>query len=551
MGIGLLLGSVIRGVTGFGSSIALLSTWVVSRAIGVRACTFEQLVLTDSLSALVASPPLLYVTNAKKFCDWRLVLTAVTFQVIGSPIGAYLLLHLDAAHLQLSIAVVLTFVFLSMVATPAQFKGWWQSLAGRFPRQQQAKHAQREGYSQLPPTPRLGAMQEKPKALDTELTQPKPAEQPDKSGFVGPELQILKPSVLPATTMHSSSNSSSLGSLAPQAPPPINISVPGSAAGQAHVGSARSAWSVHNSNGSFSRRASLTAASFNPEFLQHYLDSDSSGNIPARSNTRPPPPVVRVSHDSMDLVRQDVQSFHASSPAMSWMRRLQPDCYTVVINYPVEYDQDRLQDDLESGRHPDLTPSSLPTPSPTRSPLPEQVAEACRPDRMMVAVTTNPDDTPVPADADGSRNGVSAVMAEYKLAEHEKNRAWKILAAGSVAGTLSGLMGTLAGQPGPPLILMFALLKVPKEVVRATNAVNCCISPRLATYFIVGAFVKADWPLYTVGCSSCLVGLLAGDWIAKRVNQVAFSRCLLAMLLFSMMMLYVAGFAELVRDHHQ
>lgn len=101
---------LLQGVTGFGSSIALLSTWVVSRAIGIRACerphwlldvviagshrnmhdkqtpcvagTFEQLVLTDSLSALVASPPLLYVTNAKKFCDWRLVFTAVTFQVI-------------------------------------------------------------------------------------------------------------------------------------------------------------------------------------------------------------------------------------------------------------------------------------------------------------------------------------------------------------------------------------------------------------------------------------------------------------------------------------
>ena len=49
---------------------------------GGFAGTFEQLVLTDSLSALVASPPLLYVTNAKKFCDWRLVFTAVTFQVI-------------------------------------------------------------------------------------------------------------------------------------------------------------------------------------------------------------------------------------------------------------------------------------------------------------------------------------------------------------------------------------------------------------------------------------------------------------------------------------
>lgn len=80
----------------------------------------------------------------------------------------------------------------------------------------------------------------------------------------------------------------------------------------------------------------------------------------------------------------------------------------------------------------------------------------------MVAVTTDPNHGPVPADADGTNEGVSAVMAEYKLAEHGKNRAWKILAAGSVAGTLSGLMGTLAGQPGPPLILMFALLKVPK-----------------------------------------------------------------------------------------
>ena len=43
--------------------------------------TFEQLVLTDSLSALIASPPLLYVTNARRFTDWRLVVTAVTFQV--------------------------------------------------------------------------------------------------------------------------------------------------------------------------------------------------------------------------------------------------------------------------------------------------------------------------------------------------------------------------------------------------------------------------------------------------------------------------------------
>lgn len=297
-------------------------------------------------------------------------------QVIGSPVGAYLLLHLDAAHLQLSIAGVLTLVFLSMVVTPAQCKEWSQSMRNKLSKQKQAKHAQRQGYSELASTPRLGPIQDKPKGIAIESTQPKPAEQqPDKPSSLAPDMQILKPSTLPATIMHSalaSANSSSLGSLAPQAPPPINISPPGPTAnpfGQAQVGSARSTWSMHNSLPSTTRRGSLTAVSFNPEFLQHYLDAESNVML-ARSTSRPPPPVVRVMHNSMDLVKQDVQAFHSSSPAMSWMRRLQPDCSTVVINYPVEYDQDRLQEDLEAGRSPDFTPSSIPTPSPTRPPSP-------------------------------------------------------------------------------------------------------------------------------------------------------------------------------------
>lgn len=294
-------------------------------------------------------------------------------QVIGSPIGAYLLLHLDAAHLQLSIAGVLTLVFLSMVITPAQCKEWSQSIRNKLSKQKQAKHAQRQGYSELASTPRLGPMQDKPKSTATESTHPKPVEQLDKPSSLAPETQILKPSMLPATTMHSAhaiANSSSLGSLAPHAPPPINISAPTATPfAQAALGSARSTWSMHNSLPSTTRRGSLTAASFNPEFLQHYLDADSNP-ILARSASRLPPPVVRVTHNSMDLVKQDVQSFHSSSPAMSWMRRLQPDCSTVVINYPVEYDQDRLQEDLEAGRSPDFTPSSIPTPSPTRPPFP-------------------------------------------------------------------------------------------------------------------------------------------------------------------------------------
>ena len=81
---------------------------------------------------------------------------------------------------------------------------------------------------------------------------------------------------------------------------------------------------------------------------------------------------------------------------------------------------------------------------------------------MTVAVTADSKHRTVPADADGSNDGVSARMAQYKLKEHEKYRSLKILGAGAVGGTLSGLIGTLSGQGGPPLIVMFAVLEVPK-----------------------------------------------------------------------------------------
>lgn len=380
MGIGLLLGSVIRGVTGFGSSIALLSTWVISRAVGIRTSTFQQLVLTDSLSALVASPPLLYVTNARRFTDWRLVFTAVTFQVAGSPIGAYLLLHLDSAHLQLSIAGVLTLVFLSMVVTPAQFKQFWKSLKAKLASHKKAQHAQHEGYSTLPPTPTFGAMHytDTPKSSATELSQAKPLDSSQKGGTIPQDSQILKPSALPVPVVSTSSgsgsgnSSSSLGNLAPQAPPPINIHPPASAppaSAEFPLNSAHSNWSFQNSNYGGSRRGSMTAASFNPESLQARLDSESGVSILARHNARLAPPVVRVSQASLDLVKQDVQSYHSSSPAMSWMRRLQPDPSTVVINYPVEYSWE----DMESGHSP--LPSPVPTPVPTRPPSPSPHAD--------------------------------------------------------------------------------------------------------------------------------------------------------------------------------
>jgi len=315
-------------------------------------------------------------TPADQQCDT----TVVLLQVVGSPIGAYLLLHLDSAHLQLSIAGVLTLVFLSMVVTPAQFKQSWKSLKDKLASHKKAQHAQHEGYSTLPPTPTFGAMHytDTPKSNTTELSQAKPLDPPQKGGNIPQDSQILKPSALPVPVVSTSSgsgsgnSSSSLGNLAPQAPPPINIHPPSSAppaSAEFPLNSAHSNWSLQNSTCGGSRRGSMTAASFNPESLQSRLDSESGVSILARHNARQAPPVVRVSQASLDLVKQDVQSYHSSSPAMSWMRRLQPDPSTVVINYPVEYSWE----DMESGQSP--LPSPVPTPVPTRPPSPSPHAD--------------------------------------------------------------------------------------------------------------------------------------------------------------------------------
>lgn len=369
MGVGLLLGSVIRGVTGFGSSIALLSVWVLSRAVGIRACTFQQLVLTDSLSALVASPPLLYVTNARRFTDWRLVVTAVTFQIVGSPIGAYLLLHLDAAHLQLSIAAILTLVFLTMVVTPAQVNTFVRSKMHLF-RGSTAQQANSSGYMPLPQGPVRSDMLAKSWSID----QSKHNKEAKRPPIASPAKKSTEQPTVNPMALHkdegagtSASSASTLGSLAPQAPPPINIRMPERTTScQLPPQGQQSTRSVQTSNMSMPRwrSGSLPAASFHSDVVQSRLSAELAGGIPARHTVRQGPPVVRITQQHLDMLRQDVASYHSASPALSWMRRFQPDHNSVVVNYPLESDWD----DVEAGTSRTPPPSYTPPVSRPSSP---------------------------------------------------------------------------------------------------------------------------------------------------------------------------------------
>lgn len=146
----------------------------------------------------------------------------------------------------------------------------------------------------------------------------------------------------------SATSSSSLGNLATSAPPPINIRMPDRTTScQLPPQGQQSTRSVQTSNMSLPRwrYGSLPAASFHSDVVHSRLSAELAGNIPARHTPRQGPPVVRITQEHLDMLRQDVASYHSASPALSWLRRLQPDHNSVVVNYSIESDWD----DLEAG----------------------------------------------------------------------------------------------------------------------------------------------------------------------------------------------------------
>lgn len=289
-------------------------------------------------------------------------------QIVGSPIGAYLLLHLDAAHLQLSIAAILTLVFLTMVVTPAQVTTFVRSKMHYF-QPSTAQRANSAGYIPLPQGPVRSEMLAKSWSIDQ--AQRKEAKRPRTpvAARDNTDQTTVNPMALQKDdgTATSASSSSTLGNLAPQAPPPINIRMPDRTSScQLPPQGQHSTRSIQTSNLSMPRwrSGSLPAASFHSDIVHSRLNAELAGNIPARHTPRPGPPVVRITQEHLDMLRQDVASCHSASPALSWMRRLQPDHNSVVVNYHLESDWE----DVEAGTSHTPPPTYTPPVSHPSSP---------------------------------------------------------------------------------------------------------------------------------------------------------------------------------------
>lgn len=99
----------------------------------------------------------------------------------------------------------------------------------------------------------------------------------------------------------------------------------------------------------------------------------------------------------------------------------------------------------------------------------------------------------------------------------------------------------VTGAGGPPLMIMYRLLQIPKDTVRGTNAVTGLFQVKLIPYYYMGLIRAADVQLYVVVCAASLVGVWVGNGLAGKLDQQGFQRVLLGLMVVCAGLMFVSG----------
>ncbi|GIL44486.1 hypothetical protein Vafri_1936 [Volvox africanus] len=106
--------------------------------------------------------------------------------------------------------------------------------------------------------------------------------------------------------------------------------------------------------------------------------------------------------------------------------------------------------------------------------------------------------------------------------------------------TSDGVTG-MTGIGGPPLMFMYEKLKVAKDVVRGTNAVNNILQVRLVSYAIMGVFKREDLMIFAVTSVMGLAAVFLGNSLAGRLDQRGFSRVLNVLMVICCLLLFASA----------
>lgn len=94
-------------------------------------------------------------------------------------------------------------------------------------------------------------------------------------------------------------------------------------------------------------------------------------------------------------------------------------------------------------------------------------------------------------------------------------------------------------------MIMYRALDTPKDIVRGTNAFIEMFAVRLITYYYMGLLRQSDLQLYFVACSAATLGVVVGNQISGKLNQQAFRRVLLVLMVMCSCLMFVSGFGWL------
>lgn len=88
---------------------------------------------------------------------------------------------------------------------------------------------------------------------------------------------------------------------------------------------------------------------------------------------------------------------------------------------------------------------------------------------------------------------------------------------------------------------MYDKLNVPKETVRGSNAVIGVLQFRIIAYALMGAVVRADVVMYVACSAAGIFGMIWGNRIAGNMNQQAFSRMMVFLMVLCCVLLFASA----------
>eukprot|EP01025_Chloroclados_australasicus_P050482 TRINITY_DN5809_c0_g1_i3.p1 TRINITY_DN5809_c0_g1~~TRINITY_DN5809_c0_g1_i3.p1 ORF type:complete len:492 (-),score=25.09 TRINITY_DN5809_c0_g1_i3:2542-3828(-) len=113
LGIGSFIAYIVRGLTGFGSGMIMLATWIIFSTLGFDVGIVQIIIVGELITNLVISIPFLFLTKFCKYGDYGLCVIIIFWYNLMFVVGAYFQKLVSQKKLELILAVFLLVVVVS------------------------------------------------------------------------------------------------------------------------------------------------------------------------------------------------------------------------------------------------------------------------------------------------------------------------------------------------------------------------------------------------------------------------------------------------------